>query len=312
MTARQPNPEPLLGKLARMGVVGITTAGVGSTFAHGLDGAFPDAGPIDVTGLHGAQIDSGSIMHHGPADGGDLLDRPSAGYMAHSSSTNGIELQHDGEVTTIARHMDKAGTFNVDGNEISVLDYIPGGDMVQMAAGNIDPSQIMMTIAQHGIQNQMSHDTVGTPGRTRTEVGAADVAESNDGSSINAEEGRVDRIGRKVDADGQHIPDADENARDMEALALQHRIDLDTAVETSDQYRVHTEIHAHGRTLVIDTDFEATAKDNSFERAEAAEHVEEVAHAPVGEMEHSRPDMHFRSKVQAHLDAAAQDEGMSI
>ena len=93
---------------------------------------------------------------------------------------------------------------------------------------------------------------------------------------------------------------------------LRHRLDLDTAIETSDQSRVTTEIHAHGRTLTIDTEFEARAQDNSEERAEAEDHVHEASRAATEETENSAPDMHFRSKVQAHLDAASRDDGMAI
>lgn len=352
MTSKQPETqqegEALIGKLLRMGVMGVATAGVGSALGHSLDGAIPTTGPVDVTGLHGGQIDTGSVMHHGPSEGGELLDRPSAGYMAHSSAGNGLEIQQGHDVSTIARDMDKAGTFTVGDHQIAVLDYMPGGDLLQMAGGSVNPGQMMMSLAQHGLQQQMEQggsdgsvamiDGARMPGVGTGGIASPDGFAASDqgggavqgGRHVPAESGEhVDGGGiadgqhaiagitaagrpRKLDAHGNHIPDADENARDMETLGLQHRMDLDTAVETSDQQRVHTELHAHGRTLEIDTDFEATARSNSEERAEAAEHVEEMIHAPSGEMEHSRPDMHFRSRVQAHLDAAAHDDGMSM
>ena len=76
MTSKQPESGTIPGNLARMGIMGVTTAGVGSTVAHGLDGAFPDVDGVDVTGLHGGSIDSGSVLHPGPLEGGEALDRP--------------------------------------------------------------------------------------------------------------------------------------------------------------------------------------------------------------------------------------------
>lgn len=318
--------ESLVAKLARMGITSVATAGVGSTMATGLDGAFPGADPVDVTGMHGTQIDSGSVMHHGPAAGGELLDRPSAGYMAHASTTNGVEVEHGLDVSTIARDIDKAGTFSAGGHDISVLDYMPGGDVVQMAAGNVNPSQLAMMALSHGMSREMNADDGGSlsmvdgknEGVTGSQTGSDGMRADGNGVA-DQRGGAMDQAGsagdaprQRFDANGVRIPDADENARDMEALAIAHRLDLDTAVETSDQQTVRSEIHAHGRTLEIETNFEATAPDNAEERAEASEHVEDVVHSAVNEMEHTRPDMRFRSKVMAHLDAASKDEGMTI
>ena len=340
MTSRQHEAEGLVGKALKMGLMGVTTAATGSTLAHGLDGAFPTDQTVDVTGLNGAHVDTGSTLHHGPEEGGELLERPSAGYMAHASSDTGIEMHQGMDVSTLARNVDQAGTFGVGGDAISVMDYLPGGDMVQMAAGHVDPSQLAMTIAQHGMQQEMSNGGMGDVALARDGIGAAGGSDAQTAGHSGVESGSTGPAGspagaggqpggdghaangagtaavgagvKRVAADGSRIPDADEDARDLEALAFQHRMDLDTAVETSDQARVHTQIHAHGRTLEIDTDFEAFAKDNGAERAEAAEHVREAAHSPLSEMEHTRPDMHFRSKVQAHLDAASRDEGMAL
>lgn len=331
MTSRQHESEGLIGKTVKFGVKGVVMASTGSTLAHGLDGTFPNDAGVDVTGMNGSQIDSGSVLHHGPSEGGELLDRPSAGYLAHASTDSGVALTHDMDVSTIARDINDAGTFSTGSGSVSVMDYLPGGDMVQLAAGQVDPSQIAMGALQQGMERQMADG--GVHSATTAGGGAMDPSGLQDAS---ARQPGVQTTGGPVPQDGAsdggsaasgggttaaiaaarsfggHVPDADENARDMEALAFQHRLDLDTAVETSDSAHVHTEIHAHGRTLEIDTDFEATAHDNAEERAEAAEHVREATHSPLSEMEHSRPDMHFRSKVHAFLDAASRDEGMGL
>jgi hypothetical protein len=338
MTSRQHESEGLIGKAVKLGVKGVVMASTGSTLAHGLDGAFPNDAGVDVTGMNGSQIDSGSVLHHGPSEGGELLDRPSAGYLAHASTDSGVALTHDMDVSTIARDINDAGTFSTGSGSVSVMDYLPGGDMVQLAAGQVDPSQIAMGMLQQGMERQMADGgatgTTATGGVAMDPSGIQDVTTSEPGARTT--EGIVPQEGMSggtaaatggtaaatgggtaaaiaaARSFGGHVPDADENARDMEALAFQHRLDLDTAVETSDSAHVHTEIHAHGRTLEIDTDFEATAHDNAEERAEAAEHVREATHSPLSEMEHSRPDMHFRSKVHAFLDAASRDEGIGL
>ncbi len=321
MTSRQHESEGLLGKTVKFGVKGVVMASTGSTLAHGLDGAFPNDAGVDVTGMYGSQVDSGSVLHHGPAEGGELLDRPSGGYLAHASSDSGVALTPGMDVSTIARDINDAGTFSTGSGSVSVMDYLPGGDMVQLAAGQVDPSQIAMGAMQQGMERQMgdgaaSSGAMTTGGAVNASGAGGDASGvpgvAATGDSAAAVGGGAAAAAAAARSFGGHVPDADENARDMEALALQHRLDLDTAVETSDRSRVHTEIHAHGRTLEIDTDFEATAPDNAEERAEAAEHVREATHSPLSEMENSKPDMHFRSKVHAFLDAASRDEGISL
>ncbi len=318
MTYRQ--PEGITSQALRHGLLGVATSGVGSAYVNGLDGVIHQD-PTDVTGLAGAQIDGGSTFHHGPAAGGDMLERPAAGYMAESSAHSGVTLDQDvSGISTIARDVNEAGTFTYDGQSYEVLDYIPGGDLVQIAAGSANPTQIMTTLAQHGIAQQMrggdpSAGDRHAPAGPDPVGGSSTTMEAGGSSTPNDAAGSQRGDASRSIADpvhGQHVPDADENARDREALMLQHRMDLDTAVETSDQSRVVTEVHAHGRTLSIDTEFEARAPDNAEERAEAEEHVHEAARSATDETENATADMRFRSKVQAHLDAASRDEGMSI
>lgn len=322
-------PETITSQILRHGLLGVASSGVASTYVNGLDEVLHQE-PADVTGLAGAQVDTGSVLHHGPSSGGELLDRPVAGYMAESSAHSGLSVeQSTSEVSRIARDLNEAGTFTHDGQSYEVLDYIPGGDFVQIAAGTANPTQIMMTIAQHGIINQMRQQDLGSGGQATEAGGIGDPAtaphrggaidgarDEGRGRSVAGGQGSASNDGGRSIADAGHddhdLPDADENARDREALMLRHRLDLDTAIETSDQSRVTTEIHAHGRTLTIDTEFEARAQDNSEERAEAEDHVHEASRAATEETENSAPDMHFRSKVQAHLDAASRDDGMAI
>jgi len=307
--------------------------------ANGLDAVMAGSHGTDVTGLGGANVPDGSTLHHGPAEGGQLLDRPSAGYMAHASTSQGVELEPQAEgISNIARGMNEAGTMTVDGQTIQVLDYMPGGDFVQMAAGQVDPGQMLMKIAQHGISEEVEKSGGGAmtlePGTASTGVRPGDPSapshsdrsdgsgrpgdpEGHDATSTTegdpahgAAAGGQDVAAKR--AAGQHVPDADENARDLEALSFQHRLDVDTAIQTSDHAEVHTQIHAHGRTLEIDTDFDATKPNNDEERAEAAEHVNEVARGGHDEVNLDEPGMHMRSRIAAHLDAMSRDEGISM
>lgn len=310
---RQEPHESLLSKIHRTVLVEAATAGA----ASGIDEMFKGATGEDVTGLAGANVGDGSVMHSGPAEGGDPLDRPSAGYLAHASVDSGVSVgEADGGMSSIARDINQAGTLEIDGQKIEVLDYIPGGDMLQMASGDVDPGQVLMKMAHHAMTQE---------GATQSANGASSInpqgygnpAENANEALTNTEdagEGAADRnneTGSSVVGAGR-VPDADENARDLEALAFQHKLDVDTAIQTSDTAQVHTQLHAHGRTLEIDTDFEATKPDNSEERQDAAEHVQEVAGAVRDEVNRDEPNMHIRSRIAAHLDAVSKDEGMTI
>jgi len=252
----------------------------------------------DVTGIHGAQIDDGSVLHLGPAEAGEMLERPAAGYLAHSAIGGSIivEPTADGEGYSLARPFDSRGQFTVDGHTYEVLDYLPASEIAQSVAQRAAPSEFMRSLLDRGGEDaERRRDAFGR------EVNA-------DGRSM-APDGQM----RKVDiATGQHIADADENARDLEALLTEHRHKLDTAVQSFDQSRVHTELHAHGRTLTVDTDFEATEPDNQLERQEADGHVEKALHDGRPDVETNKGDMHFRSQVHAYLDQQANDAGMSF
>lgn len=322
--------ESLLGKIARIGISHAASGGVASSFGAALDGP---ASATDVTGLHGAQLTDGTMLYHGPDEGGPLLDRPVSGYLAQSSVDEGISIERSGDLSSIARSVDDAGVMTVDGQRISVLDYIPGGDVAQLAAGHVDRSQLMVMLAQHGISQGMQRNMdggseIGGPLRAADLDGRGVTVRAGDYAPDDAAvpaAGRFPAIFERAPVGGErddrhdggdagdgHVPDADENARDLEQLAMVHRMDLGTAVETSDQSAVHSEMHAHGRTLSIDTAFEARAPDTDAERREADEHVRETVQAPQGEHEHRAADMHFRSRVQAHLDVQSRDEGISL
>lgn len=345
--------ETLLQQAMRSAVMNVATGGMANAFAHpGLGDALSGTG-TDVTGLNGAQIGDGSVMHNGPDIGGEALERPSAGYLAHTAGGGSVDVA-DGagaNVSSIARDLDNAGHLTMRGTTYDVFDYLPGGDAVQIAAGRVDPAQVMGSFAGEGIEHGMMFEAergfkdVGS-GRSG---GVSDAAKSSGGMTADdgpvqgahshrgprsagieggpsggydgdvAEDLAGDSAGgtkRRIDpATGHHIPDADENARDMEELMFEHGQRLDTAVEASGQATVHTEVHAHGRTLAVDTYFEAVdRKDVPHEVKEAEDHAERTLHAVGAQetVETDTSDMRFRSQVHAYLDQQSRDEGMSL
>lgn len=290
-------------------LMGIGTAGVGSVAAHAMDGTIESLQGIDVTGLNGAHVTDGSQILHGPNEGGDFLERPGAGYLAHSSASGNLSVEQGKEISNLARNFQEKGTFTYNGQDYSVLDYMPGGDLVQMAAGSVDPSQTLMMLIQHGAKHAAVDQARGLVGQDSMSQGIPDNTSTEDNSGFGPFGAGESPTGRRQASD---IPDADENARDMDLLAFEHRKDLNTAVETSDETRVKTEVHAHGRTLSIETEFEARIPNNDIEKAEASDHVEKATHSGLDESEHKRHGMRFRSMIHAHLDKMAKDEGISF
>lgn len=257
--------------------------------------------PQDVTGMGGANLPDGSVLHHGPGDP-DILERPVGGYLADASHGGSVEITRNSELSNIARSLDDSSSLTIDGHTINILDYAPGGDAVQLAAGRGDPAQIMVMMGQFGMQHGISR------------IGQSASGFPESGMAEEGDRPETDANGKKAryDASGRRLPDIDEEARDREALAFQHRLDLDTVVETSDSARVHTQITAHGRTLSVDTDFEAYDSDNKYEREEAAEHAQDTQLSAQNDFENTARNMRFRSQIRAHIEAASKDEGLDI
>lgn len=257
--------------------------------------------PHDVTGMGGANLPDGSIFHHGPGDP-NILERPAGGYLADASHAGSVEITRNNEISNIARSLDDNSTLTINGHTLNILDYAPGGDAIQLAAGRGDPAQVMVMMGQFGMQHGL-----GRQDQINNSI-------SEDASGEGGDRPDRDASGKKVryDAHGRRLPDIDEEARDREALAFQHRLDLDTVVETSDSARVHTQITAHGRTLSVDTDFEAYDYDNKYEREEAADHAKDTELTARDDFENHARNMRFRSQIRAHLEAASKDEGLDI
>lgn len=283
-------PDSLLGSLTKAGLMGaMPLAAATGAASPAIMHHFPSGSPVDVTGHGSSLIDDGSALHHGPADGGSALDRPSAGYLAHGSHDGGIGLELNDSVSEISKDLDNAGSFNISGTNLNLMDMVPGGDIIQVAAGHGDPTQILMSLAQHGAGHGGAQAGMGSEAGVELAAHAA-------------------LSGMKM----TNMLDADEEGRDRDALLAQHDINMKTAIETSDNAHVHTEIKAHGRTLSMDTDFEARYPDNDVEKQAAHDHVEKAAHGSGNELESEGPLMKFRSVIQAQMARDEQDGGISL
>lgn len=333
--------------LVRIGMMAIPGAShvfgapvpVDHAFGDQLDNmATTVGGGHDATGMAAANLAEGGTVINGPAAGGAFLDRPAGDFLAHASDMQALDISvpHHGVAEAI-KSIEGYSHLNVGGLDIDLMDYVPGGDIVQIMSGQAaDPSSLSMMIAKNGF----SHE-VGTQAEISRGPGLLDgptFEAPGEQASPDAGFGEAVGAGTEKDADtfgigeagvaaaegaGAHAaarriakgasPDSDVLERDRGMLLEEHALNLETSVGSFDQSVVHTEMHAHGRTLAVDTHFEAHHPNNEFEKHVADDHVhDEVLHAPRDETTTERPAMTFRTLVHAHLDAAAQDEGMSI
>lgn len=347
-------PQPLethADVLVRIGMMAIPGAShayaaavpVDPGFAGQLDTMTSTVGTgHDATGMGAANMADGGTVIPGPSEGGAFLDRPAGDFLAQSTNMQSLDIsvpQH-GMAETI-KSIEGYSHLKVDGVDIDLMDYVPGGDIVQIMSGQAaDPSSLSMLIAKHGfahesemLQTPHTIDLHGTPasalqqaeGRPDPGMGSEWLGRGENASGEMAMQS-AGEIGQAVQygsagaagmaahrAGRAPQPDSDVLERDRGMLLEEHAHNLETSVASFDQSVVHTEMHAHGRTIAVDTHFEAHHPDNELEKHVADDHVhDEVLHAPRDETNTERPGMKFRTLVQAHLDAASKDEGMSI
>lgn len=329
--------------LVRIGMMALP----GASHVYGasipVDGAFGEhldnmsatiGGGHDATGMAAANLAEGGTVINGPAAGGAFLDRPAGDFLAHASDMQAMDIsvpQHG--VAEAIKAIEGYSHLSVGGVDIDLMDYVPGGDIVQIMSGQAaDPSSLSMMIAKNGFSHEVGAEVpqargfldgpsfAGSGDRSTPEAGVEGVVE---GGTENAGDVFGDAGIAAVEGAGAHAaarrvakgaaPDSDVLERDRGMLLEEHAHNLETSVASFDQSVVHTEMHAHGRTLKVDTHFEAHHPNNEFEKHVADDHVhDEVLHAARDETTTERPAMSFRTLVHAHLDAATKDEGMSI
>lgn len=301
-------------------------------------------GASSADGLAGQAMSHGATVISGPSEGGALLERPVGSFLAEQATEQSLEIeQFDGAqgASYLAKRVAGAGEMQFAGMDLNLIDFVPGGDFVQMAAGEkFNPSSMMLSLAKGRLEAEAVHghllhrETDLERAQHREEMatspsmseepahgsGDGDVSPwglergsdaplKTDLGGDQAMDGAED--GQRVDGNGRPTIDSDTAARDMAILGNEHARNLDNAVTQWDEQDVHTEMTLHGRHIEIDTHFDAHNPDNRKERDKAEDHAREIPIDGNQETVTEGNRMAFRSQVHAHLDAASRDEGIS-
>jgi hypothetical protein len=227
--------------------------------------------------------------------------------------------------------------MQINGMDVNLIDFVPGGDFVQMAAGEkFNPSSMMLALAKGRMEAEMIHghllhretdqeraerqiEMASSPsmseapgpeqarwGNRKPDGAGLDGGAAEEDKAMDGHEGEG-----RTDASGRPSIDSDTAARDMAILGHEHARNLDNAVSQWDEQDVHTEMMLHGRRIEIDTHFDAHNPDNAKEREKAEDHAKEIPIDGNRETVTEGSRMAFRSQVHAHLEAASRDDGIS-
>lgn len=338
--------EDTITKLMTRGLLGGAPTPVDGIMADpGMFESGATGAATEVDGLSSHAMSHGATVISGPSEGGSLLERPVGSFLAEQATHQSLELEQfagDHGPTYLAKRVAGAGEMQLAGMDVNLIDFVPGGDFVQMAAGEkFNPSSMMMALAKGRMEAEVIHGHLlhretdqeraerqvemasspsmsespmsgpGSPDAGRWGTRSADGAglEGNsegEGQAVDGQEG----AGR-IDAAGRPALDNDTAARDMAILGNEHARNLDNAVSQWDEHDVHTEMMLHGRRIEIDTHFDAHNPDNAKEREKAEDHAKEIPVDGNNETVTEGNRMAFRSQVHAHLEAASRDEGIS-
>lgn len=305
-------------------IVGSSITGniVSGAFFHSeaVAKAMEDLPTLDITGKAGQVLGEGADLLGGPQLGGDTLERPIAGYAATYGANSGIEITHAPDTMGhIARSIADNSTMNLNGREIDLLDYLPGGDIIQVEAGKqltaADYAQTISALGighamRNGIELDMSAKRDDTLGEVQKMLSASDDQDQNadrgkdlgnhDSASVLDAELAASPLAATGQPPAQKRDNESINVGDesmaMDALISEHRLALNTAVANSDYTQVHSEIHVGGKTLTIDTSYEARNDDNSYERKVGQEHVNDIAQGARGAQKQA-PGISMQSQV---------------
>ena len=151
-------------------ITGLMTKGLLGGAPTPVDGALVDPSVLDhgasnaampADGMSSEAFSHGATVISGPEEGGALLERPVGSFLAEHAGDQSIELDPNaGEsgATYLARRIAGAGEMTVAGMEVNLIDYVPGGDFVQMAAGErFNPTSVMMALAKGRMEAEVIH-----------------------------------------------------------------------------------------------------------------------------------------------------------
>ncbi|MFZ3481732.1 hypothetical protein [Sphingomonas sp. 3-13AW] len=343
--------QDIISQLMTKGFLGVSPVPVGDmtadagVFEHG---AAPAGSSVD--GLPSHAMPNAATIISGPPEGGSLLDRPVGAFLSEQAEDRSISLEQftseEGH-TYLAKRLAGAGEMEVGGVRVNAIDFVPGGDIVKLAAGEeFNANSLGLSLAKGLVEANVLH---GSRSRTETNEGRAldgagmlearQIANGagaphhpalEEGCSLHSGDGGGG-------ADAQEAPTADDQAlgfqdgvallatgrrrrqsidfdteaRDMAIVGAEHALNLDNAVSQWDEQDVHTEMMLHGRKVEIDTHFDAHHDDNRKERDTAGDHAKEIPVDGNTETVTHGAKMAFRSQVHAHLEATARDEGIT-
>lgn len=101
----------------------------------------------------------------------------------------------------------------------------------------------------------------------------------------------------------------DEIAREKDRLAHEHSLKLDAIVETTDEALVVTEREVGGKTMRVETRYEARHKNHDKERQQAKDSIQEARHAATGISKTEKNQMSFRTRMAYEQHLREQDQG---
>lgn len=125
-----------------------------------FDHAASDA-TSSVEGMSSHAMAHGATIISGPPEGGALLDRPVGSLLAEQAAEQSVEIEQfasDHGPTYLAKRIAGAGEMQIAGYDLNVIDFVPGGDLVQMVAGErFDPSHMMLALAKGKMEAEVIH-----------------------------------------------------------------------------------------------------------------------------------------------------------
>jgi len=312
------------GKLVKHGLSSLTTNMVIGAVAEGVTAAeLPEGATVlsEMPPLEGEVI-------AGPVEGGGFLERPMAGAMADAALEQSLELDYadGGSIATGA----DSGILTVNGNSISIPDYMPGSDIAKIATGQaLDAGDGLSMLIEQGIgagtRGAMLRSTSDTD--EDTEEGSASGGSS--GGSGGSDDGRTSERVMGIDnplvsqpyAAGQgkaETKEAKEQREEQEhhevqiekqSLELKHRAELEEGLRTQDLGVTVTERSGKHGNLRLETQFEARHPDNSLEIKKGDEHVTDVMRSPNSSTRMDSGSIHLLSFLQEQ--EKENDKGLS-
>ena len=299
----------------------LTNAIIGVSVDSLMAGNIPDAG----TAVETPQI-SGEVIK-GPAAGGPVMERPMAGALADQSMQQSLSLEYgqNAQVTPTSGE----GILEVNGKPFEVAKYIPGADVSSILNGDgLDISDSLSMMAQTGMQkasattgihhsadaaqaSQAAQATqmtavqkaaLRTGGQQMAKEGIKGSDTENDSTDTLEENGEISPNGRTTPAKSGTVEMKEQQKEierpQREMLERDHRQQMQESLRTQDIGVVHTEKSIGGKTVSIDTAFEARDANVEKEKRVGDEHVRKALSSGNSEKQVDMEHIRMRSQIE--------------